>query len=149
MVQGRPRFRPTWFINTTPIVNPPLSLAPADVLAIPEIFGSRIGAVAPGIRRVVLTQNAYLSFQGIDERLGSGHPYRRRDVIGAITVSEDSTEYLRHAFPGLQVQPSTTASIGRSSSAMPGNGLVRSPTCHANARPRRSRCSASSAHAAC
>lgn len=104
VVQGRSRFRPTWFNNTTPIVNPPLSLAPADVLAIPEIFGSRIGTVAPGIRRVVLNQNAYLSFHGIDERLGSGHPYRGPDVIGAITVSEDSTQYLRHAFPGLQVQ---------------------------------------------
>lgn len=74
-----------------------------DILVIPELYGPDLAvACGRGIKKVVLNQNCYLTFNGYSfqrDRLIT--PYRHSDVLATLINSEDGEEYLRHAFPDL------------------------------------------------
>lgn len=74
-----------------------------DILVIPELYGPDLaGAYGRGIKKVVLNQNCYLTFNGYSfqhDRLIT--PYRHPDVLATLINSEDGEAYLHHAFPDL------------------------------------------------
>ena len=100
-VHQKPGFRYTWFDNETPVSDVG-SVSPAgdDFIVIPEIHGPDLADIWPGVRKVILNQNAYYTFLGysLDPRELST-PYRHREVVATIGVSDDNLSYLRYAFP--------------------------------------------------
>lgn len=104
IVHQHPGYRANWFANDTWIIYPPLEIRPEDVLVFPEIEGPNITQAAPGIRKVIINQNAYYTFGGY--KLGQRDftpPYLSPDVLGTIVVSEDSRAYLSHVFPQARI----------------------------------------------
>ena len=75
----------------------------SDILVVPELYGPDLAAAyGKGIKKVILNQNCYLSFNGYSlnkERLIS--PYHHQDVLATLINSVDGEEYLKHAFPDL------------------------------------------------
>jgi glycosyltransferase involved in cell wall biosynthesis len=101
VVHVAPGFRCTWFANDTPIVQAQtVRPGPDDILVASELFGPQITQKAPGIRKVIFNQNCYNTFLyfPLDDKT-TDMPYRHPDVVATITVSEDSAQYLRYAFP--------------------------------------------------
>jgi glycosyltransferase involved in cell wall biosynthesis len=89
-----------WFEHSTPVVAAAeVTLTPRDVLVVPEIYGPYFDRLPAGPRLVAFNQNAYLTFA----RLAPGQDLSYRRFEAAMTVSRDSAEYLRFAFPGLDV----------------------------------------------
>jgi glycosyltransferase involved in cell wall biosynthesis len=100
----QPGFRITWFEHQTRVTHLPLDLRPDDLLVFPEIDGPDILKVLPGMRKVILNQNAYLTFHGYSLDPATSHsPYVHPDMVAAIVVSKDNQQYLEHAFPQLRV----------------------------------------------
>jgi hypothetical protein len=101
VVHNNPGFRCNWFENTTRIVySHGLQFARDDVVVIPEFHGPGIARIAPGIRKVILNQNCYLTFNNYSlDPNNRETPYLNREVIATITGSEDSASYLHYAFP--------------------------------------------------
>lgn len=89
-----------WFEHSTRILGAPsVQLSSQDVLVVPEIYGPFLQELPREPRLVVFNQNAYLSFEHVRSRSAISY-----DVFdAALTVSEDSAEFLRFAFPGLEV----------------------------------------------
>jgi hypothetical protein len=97
-------FRCTWFDNATEVrYGGEARVLPQDVLAVPEIYGPGISTLSPGVPKVILNQNAYLTFRGGYSFGGDEYPYLHPEVIASICVSEDSRRYLGYAFPGAAV----------------------------------------------
>lgn len=89
-----------WFEHSTRVIGAPsVQLSPDDVLVIPEIYGPFLNRLPRAPRLVAFNQNAYLTFEHVPAR--AAVPYDIFDA--AITVSSDSAEFLRFAFPGLEV----------------------------------------------
>jgi hypothetical protein len=93
------------------VTDPPcFALSDDDVVVVPEIYEPHIADIAPGKRKVVLAQSAYLLFQRQSERTPpAGFASAGPEVVGTIVVSHDSLAVLRHAFPDaliLRVRPS-------------------------------------------
>jgi glycosyltransferase involved in cell wall biosynthesis len=100
VLHHRSGFACRWFEHSTRIVAADATeLGPRDVLVVPEIYGPFFDRLPAGPRLVAFNQNAYLTFA----RLGSGQELSYRRFEAAMTVSRDSAEYLRFAFPGLEV----------------------------------------------
>ncbi len=100
VLHHRPGFACRWFEHSTRIVAAPgVTLSRRDVLVVPEIYGPYFERLPVGPRLVAFNQNAYLTFARLAP--GKGLSYRRFEA--AMTVSNDSAEYLRFAFPGLDV----------------------------------------------
>jgi len=99
-------FQCGWFHSAAPVVaSADVALRPTDVLVVPEVYGPGIGAVAPGIPKVVFNQNAYQTFfgYGLEEHV-DGCPYLGdSDVLGVMVVSRDNADYLGYAFPRAKV----------------------------------------------
>ncbi len=94
-------FRCTWFENTTRVLGAPsVELGPDDVLVVPEVYGPFLELLPDRVRRVAFNQNGYLTFQ----HLAAGQAPAYAGFEAAMTVSEDSAELLRFAFPGLRVE---------------------------------------------
>ncbi|WP_445370631.1 glycosyltransferase [Methylomonas sp. HW2-6] len=76
-----------------------------DIIAIPELYGPDLAwAYGKGIKKVVLNQNCYLTFNGYSlnkDRLIS--PYHDPDTLATLVNSKDGEDYLRHAFPELSL----------------------------------------------
>ena len=103
VVQDRPGFRPACAPPEVPVVHPPLKVSDEDVLAIPEVLGHGLAEIAPGIPRVSLNQNAYLTFIRVGWR--EQHPYlTTKSLLGVTAVSADNLAYLQYAFPDLYVR---------------------------------------------
>jgi glycosyltransferase involved in cell wall biosynthesis len=100
-------FRPTWFdASRTPVrYADQLDVAPGhDLLVIPEIYGPDLHRIGPGVAKVVFNQNAYNTFFGYSPDVAELRtPYTHPEVAGAVVVSDDNAEYLRHGFPRLTV----------------------------------------------
>ena len=98
-------FRSNQFQNQTAICySPQTPLTPLDVLVLPEVVGPRLATIAPGVPRVIFNQNAYYTFKGYGlEADDLETPYRAREVLATLVVSEDSRQYLSYAFPGHRV----------------------------------------------
>jgi len=98
-------FRCAWFKNDVPIraVNS-LRFTPDDFLVIPAVWGLKLKDFAPGIRKILINQGAYLTFRGYPVTGGAfDTPYRNPDVRAVITVSEDNQRYIQYVFPHLKV----------------------------------------------
>jgi glycosyltransferase involved in cell wall biosynthesis len=98
-------FRCTWFANETQVVYAGhTSISSEDYLVVPEIYGPRIAAMAPGVRKVIFNQNAYMTFRGYSlQPHDLQTPYTSPEVVAALVVSEDNRDYLTYAFPQLRV----------------------------------------------
>ncbi len=89
-----------WFEHSTRTVGAPsVALSAEDALVVPEIYGPFLRRLPREPRLIAFSQNAYLTFEHMPA--GETPPYERFDA--ALTVSADSAEYLRFAFPGLDV----------------------------------------------
>jgi hypothetical protein len=106
LLHQKPGFRCSWFASTTPIAAiGQMAVTSSDYLLLPEIYGSGLTRLAPGVPKVIFNQNAYLTFQAMQAGgPGVSIPYLHPEVIAVFAVSEDNAEYLRYAFPGLIVQ---------------------------------------------
>jgi glycosyltransferase involved in cell wall biosynthesis len=90
-----------WFEHSTRTVGAPSTrLSAADTLVVPEVYAPFFDRIPSGPRLVAFNQNAYLTF----EHTGAAGPGLYRRFEAAMTVSEDSAEYLRFAFPGLRAE---------------------------------------------
>ena len=81
-----------------------VSIAPNDILVIPEIYGAEFNKILPTNRKIIFNQNCYYTFNiyGIT----SNHTeinYNTKDILAAIVVSDDSLAYLNYAFPTANV----------------------------------------------
>jgi glycosyltransferase involved in cell wall biosynthesis len=105
VVHHQAGFACTWFEHNTPVMGAKeVTLAPRDVLVVPEFYGPQLHKLPTGQRIVIFNQNAYRTFAGIRSAT-AGAPYRDIGGIEAIlVVSQDNADYLRYAFPGLRVE---------------------------------------------
>ena len=95
-----------WFEHSTRIrAAESVRLRPHDVLVVPEIYGPHLELLPEGPRTIVFNQNAYLTFDYLHP--GQSLSYGR--FAAALTISEDSAECLRFAFPGLAVSVASNA----------------------------------------
>lgn len=94
-------FRYTWFENETAVSDiSNVSMTLSDYLVVPEVNGPHLTDMFPGIRKVILNQNAYFTFAGYSFDVGDmATPYTHPDVVATIVVSDDNMSYLRYAFP--------------------------------------------------
>jgi glycosyltransferase involved in cell wall biosynthesis len=100
VLHHRRGFSCRWFEHSTAVTAAPsVTLTPRDVLVVPEIYGPYLERLPEGPRLVAFNQNAYLTFARLAPRQRLS--YARFEA--AMTVSRDSAEYLRFAFPGLDV----------------------------------------------
>lgn len=98
-------FRYSWFENTTQVTClRDRNVKPDDIVVIPETCGPWAHQIKTKNRRVIYNQNCYQTFCGDVEGKIIQVAYRHPSVIAVLTVSEDSTNYLRYAFPGLTIQ---------------------------------------------
>jgi hypothetical protein len=101
----RTGFRLDWFQNNTQIVYADAT-APGmhDVLVVPEVWGNAIKN-HPGVRKIIFNQNAYYTFMNGYETMPARTPLQPADtnVIGILTVSDDSAEMLAETFPKIPV----------------------------------------------
>lgn len=106
VVHVKPGFRCGWFENTTRIVpSTEAFIRPNDVLVVPEFFGIGLQQLPPLPRKIVFNQRAYSTFERIPfDTTAVGAPYSDVPGIDSIlAVSVDNVEFLRYAFPSLQV----------------------------------------------
>ena len=106
ILHARDGFRCTWFENQTPVVGPQtLQLHADDVLVIPEWYGPGLIDAPASVRKLVFNQGAYITFDMVDlASTSAGAPYADvENLVGIMTVSEDSEELLRLGFPDLPV----------------------------------------------
>ncbi len=79
------------------------SIDSTDLLVVPEMYGPDLAAAyGRGIKKVILNQNCYLTFNGYSlqrDRLIT--PYHHKDVLATLINSFDGVDYLHHAFPRL------------------------------------------------
>jgi len=95
-----------WFEHDTRVLGAPsVRLSTADVLVVPEIYAPFLDELPHGPRLVAFNQNAYLTF----DRVPDDRPVAYDRFAAALTVSDDSAEYLRFAFPGLRVAVASNA----------------------------------------
>ena len=81
-----------------------VSIAPNDILVIPEIYGAEFNKILPTNRKIIFNQNCYYTFNiyGITTNHTEIN-YNTTDILGAIVVSDDSLAYLNYAFPTANV----------------------------------------------
>jgi hypothetical protein len=105
VLHQQPGFRIGWFEHNTPVVYPRDVKFSADtLLVLPEVCMPRLFQATAGVPKVIFNQNCYNSFLGWEaDEQRIEIPYRLPDVRGAIVVSDDSRDYLQHAFPQLKI----------------------------------------------
>jgi hypothetical protein len=106
VVHAKPGFRCTWFANDTRVVTArDVVLGTDDLLVVPECYGPGLSRLPDGVRTVIFNQGAYHTFDLVPfETTGAGAPYAGSGgVVALLTVSQDSAELLRYAFPGRPV----------------------------------------------
>lgn len=98
-------FRCTWFANNTRVeyMNE-ARLRPTDFLVAPEVMGPKIHEMGRGLKTVIFNQNAYYTFLNYSiNPADMVTPYRSRELVACICVSDDNRAYLQFAFPELRV----------------------------------------------
>jgi glycosyltransferase involved in cell wall biosynthesis len=100
VLHHRDGFTCDWFEHRTRVLGAPSArLAPADVLMVPEVYGPYLDRLPRQPRIVLFNQNAYMTY----EHLPAGSQPLYEVFEAALTVSSDSAELLRFAFPALEV----------------------------------------------
>ncbi len=82
----------------------------AELLVVPEIYAARLGELPATIPKLILNQNCFLSFHGLetastDKAISLLARYKSAGVIGHLANSRYGESYLRWAFPGLPLLP--------------------------------------------
>ena len=99
VLHQRKGFRCTWFANQTAITDVHTSaVGPGDVLVVSELHVEQLNALPPGIRHIVLNQNAHLTWRQHADLVGD-HYAHSPDLLGIIVVSEHNAELLRYVYP--------------------------------------------------
>ncbi len=102
-----PGYRYSWFENQTALAYVrDIQWTPNDILVMPEIFALELCKQFPLPQKVIFNQNCYLTFAAYVEiaKDRSYIPYLdSTQVLATITVSEDSANYLRYAFPSQRI----------------------------------------------
>jgi hypothetical protein len=114
VVHKQDGFACSWFAHKTPVIGAKtVRLSSADVLVVPEFYGSNLSELPTGPRLVIFNQNAYQTFAGM--RLAKpGTSYLQIGRLEAmLVVSYDNADYVRYAFPGLRVERIRNAIDGR------------------------------------
>jgi glycosyltransferase involved in cell wall biosynthesis len=89
-----------WFEHSTRTVGAPsVKLSSDDLLVVPEIYGPFLERLPRELRLVGFNQNAYLTF----EHLPASRSLSYDTFEALLTVSQNSADYLRFAFPGRRV----------------------------------------------
>jgi glycosyltransferase involved in cell wall biosynthesis len=104
VVHATAGFRATWFANETRVLAPAqVALGPDDVLVMPEYYAPGRGRLPDEARIVIFNQGAYHTFDRIPfATTEPGAPYADiKRLVALLTVSEDSAELLRYAFPAI------------------------------------------------
>ncbi len=98
-------FRCTWFEHTTKVVSAGSTAGdPPDYLVVPELYGPRIAALAPGIKKVIFHQDSRLTFRGHAQEVADlRKSYTSPEVVAALVLSEYDQRVLQHAFPELHI----------------------------------------------
>ena len=106
VLRGSPDFRCTWFENETAILSAEGLILDAqrDLLVIPEVYGPRVVSLAPGIRRIMLTQNPYEFFMKFSERANTSFWRKLQTIDKAVVVSDDSAGLMAQVLPKVPVQ---------------------------------------------
>jgi glycosyltransferase involved in cell wall biosynthesis len=116
-----------WFDHSTPIIGAPSAqLGPDDVLVVPEMYGQFLDELPREPKLVGFSQNAYMTF----DRVPSTRSPEYDRLVATMTVSRDSAEYLRFAFPGLEVSVVRNAvdtSIFHPADELPGRRIAVMP----------------------
>ena len=104
VIHHRSGFACTWFNHQTKIMAvAEIALSPADILVVPEFYGSSLHEFPVGPRLIIFNQNTYRTFTS----LGAATAWRRyADIQGLaaiMVVSRDNEEYARYAFPAARV----------------------------------------------
>lgn len=100
VLHHRDGFSCDWFEHSTRVVGAPSArLSAEDVLVVPEVYGPYLDRLPREPTLVCFNQNAYLTYQ----HLPAGASPDYGIFAAAMTVSDDSAELLRLAFPGLDV----------------------------------------------
>ena len=99
-------FRCNWFAHSTPILYAArVDPDPAnDFVVVPEMMGPELAKIGVGTPKVILNQNAYLTFYSYRIQPKVETPYTHPEVVGAFCVSEDNYRYLSYVFPNLFIQ---------------------------------------------
>lgn len=98
-------FRCRWFDNRTPVTwLDDVVLGDGDLLVVPEISVTAVAELSPGTPMVVLNQNPYLTFRGAGLPPAPAPEVLPDSVVGIMTFSEDSYDYLTLAFPDTPVE---------------------------------------------
>ncbi|HJT79021.1 MAG TPA: glycosyltransferase [Gemmataceae bacterium] len=105
VLHDTPGARATWFENQTPVIDRATFAGrhdpAADFVVLPEDLGARI-LDFPG-RKVVFNQNVWYGFAAFGWSLPPRYPYLDPEVVAALAVSDHNREYLRFAYPRLEV----------------------------------------------
>ncbi|HYJ22161.1 MAG TPA: glycosyltransferase [Solirubrobacterales bacterium] len=100
VLHHRTGFAARWFEHSTRVLAAPrVRLSSADLLVVPEIYGPFLERLPREPTLIGFNQNAYLTYQ----HMKSGRLPAYDRFAAALTVSPDSAEYLRFAFPDLEV----------------------------------------------
>ena len=100
VLHHRDGFSCEWFEHSTRTVGAPsVRLSPDDVLVVPELYAPFLDRLPSGPRLLGFNQGAYITFN----YLPPARPLSYDAFEAVLTVSPDSAEYLRFAFPGLHV----------------------------------------------
>jgi glycosyltransferase involved in cell wall biosynthesis len=98
-------FRLTWFENQTKVVDFDNFLRihnrERDYIVVPEDMGMKVLDL-PG-KKVIFNKNVYYGFRSFGARTPAIYPYLHTDVVAILSVSDHNMEYLRFAYPGVDV----------------------------------------------
>jgi hypothetical protein len=96
---------PMPFAHSTPVeYRPEIQFSPDDWIVLPEIWAYELAPRLPGLRKVIFNQNAYYTFAGSTLKPDNVYcPYTDPEVKATIVISDDSAQYLAHAFPGAKI----------------------------------------------
>jgi hypothetical protein len=100
VLQQEENFRADWFQSDAPVIDIASYLASppnpnTDLIVLPETWLSNVPGYLAGIRKVIFNQNAFYTF-GLEGNCNANtlELYRHPDIVGVVTVSEDSRKLL-------------------------------------------------------
>lgn len=74
-----------------------------SILVYPEIYGPNLAKLLPQHKFIVFNQNVFLTYNLFDYKQHQADPYVSENLLGVITVSEDSKRYLQYVYPNISV----------------------------------------------
>jgi glycosyltransferase involved in cell wall biosynthesis len=75
-----------------------------SIIVFPEVMATIINLIEPDLKKVIYNQNCYLTFHGSHQHISTNqNPYITQNTIATIVVSEDSKEYIKFAFPNINL----------------------------------------------